>query len=301
MTIPVSGGIVIVRGPLADGFKTQTFVKPPGGGVGLAHLQKMGAGPAGKLGPEQFGGDVQAPEIGMNGDVQNLAFLIAHGTGNQESGDAGRPRAPPGNRKPDSPGLAIATIRGRSAGSRRFQADRAPRPGEFARAAGIRFPKQRALARADLAPAEVPLHVDAAGLGDAAAKGVVFEQSLDGSREILRLVCDPDVDASAPGPSPAQPEDVETTARSIAIASRTLRLVPAETERGNDGEIRFDIERPDVGDEFEQADAIVLRDGREPGVLAPVEQRIRAGDYCERDLRQNVSRRIGQTCSTKNR
>jgi len=41
-----------------------------------------------KLGSEQFGGDVQAPEIRVNRDVQNLAFPIAHGARNQESGDA---------------------------------------------------------------------------------------------------------------------------------------------------------------------------------------------------------------------
>jgi len=38
MDNPCLGWIVIVRGAFADGLKTQTFVEPPGRGVGLAHF-----------------------------------------------------------------------------------------------------------------------------------------------------------------------------------------------------------------------------------------------------------------------
>src|SRR5580698_9787638 len=48
----------------------------------------MRSRPAGKLGVEQRCSDVQPAEIGMNRDIEYLALLIGHGSGNQESSDA---------------------------------------------------------------------------------------------------------------------------------------------------------------------------------------------------------------------
>ncbi len=126
--------------------------------------------------------------------------------------------------------------------------------------------------------------MEAAGAGDASAEGVVFEQGLDGLSEIFRLVRDPDVDRML------QAEAGATGGRGDDRAIhghrfQDLEIGAGRDQRGDDGEVRFDVQRANVGNKFEQPDAIVFRNGREPGVFAPVEQRIGAGDYCKRDLR----------------
>ena len=159
----------------------------------------MGSGPAGKLGLEQFGSDVQPPEIGVNRDVQDLALLIAHGSGNQEAGDAVVQRSHLAIESEIVLGFPLRRFgRGALDGGDVWQVARIV-PAGFARG---RASDSRSSARCR-APIWVQpkllLHVDAASSGDAAAQGVVFEQSLDGAGEILGLIGDPDVDRVSPG------------------------------------------------------------------------------------------------------
>ncbi len=82
--------------------------------------------------------------------------------------------------------------------------------------------------------------MDAAGFGDAAPKGVVFKQGLDGTGEIFWLVRDPDVDRVL------QPEPGATGGRRDHRAIhrhgfQDFEIRAGRNQRGNDGEVRFDI------------------------------------------------------------
>ena len=88
---------------------------------------------------------------------------------------------------------------------------------------------------------------------------------------------------------------VETTARCIAMASRTLTLVPAETVVGHEYQIGFNVERPHVGDEAQHADAWIGRGFGRIGESAPIREVIGAADHRERSWSGNLSRSRGQT------
>ena len=74
--------------------------------------------------------------------------------------------------------------------------------------------------------------------------------------EVFRLIRDPDVYAMFQ----AQPRATGGSGDHGAIHRHRFQNFQIRTgrdERGDDGEVRFDIQRAYIGDKFEQADAIV--------------------------------------------
>ena len=71
-------------------------------------------------------------------------------------------------------------------------------------------------------------------------------------------------------PRPADPEEADTTARPIAIATSTLMFVPSKTVVGTQHQVGFYIEGAHIGDEAQQTDAFIDRGLGQAGRSAPV-------------------------------
>src|SRR5260370_6602466 len=86
------------------------LIKLAGGGVGLANLQEMGARPARRFGSQKLGRDPKAPEIGVNGYVQDFALAGAHLAGNDEASDLAAQHGDPANGREVDLGLPPRTF-----------------------------------------------------------------------------------------------------------------------------------------------------------------------------------------------
>ncbi len=190
---------------------------------------------------KQFGGDVEAGgEPDRTTTLRISRSPIGDAAGNDETRDARRPAAPPGNRTRGSRPAAIATLRARSLGWRPSPAMSSACASRIWTRGGSNARQHGALPRSDRLPVEVPLGVLASSRGDSLAQVVVREQRLDSLREIFGGVRDPDVDGVIQAESRAAAGGGDNGALH-GQRFQHFEIGAGRNQRRNQHQVRFDV------------------------------------------------------------
>ena len=143
-------------------------------------------------------------------------------------------------------------------------------------ARGHQIPKQRTVTYTDMRPTVILLRVDAAGLAIRRRRHGRRAMSESHARN-PPAVRDPDVKACS---RPSRRNHRKSRPpRDPSPCFQHFQICAGGNQGGNNDEIGFDIERTDIGDEFEQLDAGDRRGWTLARMFSPVKQRVGTGHH----------------------